>query len=269
MTVVESRLAGAFKSALSIVGWLVVAVSVLSGSTFVIAWIATILRGGPAWRLDNLLVGLACSLIALLFIGVFHLRKETVQLRVSDRNKFRDRLQIILHDLGYQLIANGDNGWRARPRFRALLFGDGINVVLVGNKASLTGPRLSLELIRRRYRMVSHLEKVQESISDSKCRVPETYLKRVELSARLEPKQLDEFHEKIIDVLANHGTLLVDVQLMLISENGMKESLWSNEMRPWLEECAIPFEYHRDLPQRASLPAGRPVDSCLDTCVWT
>jgi hypothetical protein len=234
----------------------------------------TLFRDGSVTRGDNIVIGLACSLIALLFVGVFHLRKETVQLRVSDGDKFRNRMDVILQDLGYQVTTKTDKCWRTRPHFRALLFGAGITLKLEGSKARITGPRLSLELIRRRYRMASHLDKVQESINDSRSRIAETYLKRLELSVRLDSDQVKEFQEKVVDVLAKNGNLLVDMQLMLISEDGMREGLWSNEMRPWLEENHIPYEFHRDHTQRATLggiaeSGERRSDAYIDTCMWS
>lgn len=273
MTVLESRLACSLKSALSVVAWVVVAVAVLMASTLSISWFVTRFRESDVTHIDNILIGLACSLIALLFVGVFHLRKETVQLRISDREKFQTRMQKILQDLGYQWVHMTDRHWRTRPHFRAFLFGDGITMKLEGNRASLSGPRLSLELIRRRYRMSSHLEKVQQSICDSKSRIAETFLKRLELSVRLEPDNMKGFQQKIIDVLAKNGGLLIDVQLMLISDDGMKESTWLKEMKPWLEENKIHFEYHRDHTQRSTLGANSSgehrVDSFIDTCMWS
>ncbi|MEI7685282.1 MAG: hypothetical protein WCL32_09665 [Planctomycetota bacterium] len=272
MTALESRLAFSVKSAASVAAWVVVAVATLTGGSLAISWIVTVFRGGSPMRGENVLVGLVCCLIALLFVGVFHLRKETVQLRVSDREKFHTRIQRILEDLGYQFIQVANNEWRGRPHFRALLFGDGVTLKLEGNRVSLSGPRLSLELIRRRYRMASHLDKVQQSISDSRSRVAETYLKRLELSLRLEPEHMEGFQSKILEILAENGNVLVDVQLMLISEAGMKESLWTKEMRPWLEENHIHFEYHRDHTQRATIGAisgENRADSFIDTCVWS
>lgn len=273
MTVPQSRLACSIKSALSLAAWMVVALAALFAITLLVAWIVSFLRGGDPSRGDNVLIGLVCSLIALLFIGVFHLRKETVQLRVSDRDKFQLRMQKILEDLGYQWVHMTERHWRARPHFRAFLFGDGVSFKIEGNRASITGPRLSLELIRRRYRMASHLDKVQQSISDSRHRVAETYLKRLELSLRLEAHHMEDFQRRIADVLGQHGTLLVDVQLMLISEDGMPESLWSREMKRWLDENKIHYEFHRDHTQRATIGGatgdGARADSFIDTCMWS
>lgn len=272
MTVLESRIAFSFKSAVSVAAWVIVALTTLMGMSLGIAWIVTLFRGGSPLNADNVLIGLVCCLIALLFVGVFHLRKETVQLRVSDRSKFQSRMQSVLEDLGYQWVQISNTDWRGRPHFRALLFGDSITMHLEGNRASISGPRLSLELLRRRYRMASHMDKVQQSISDSKARIAETYLKRLELSLRLEPEHMGGFQSKILDILAENGNVLVDVQLMLISEDGMKESLWTNEMRPWLEKNQIHFEYHRDHTQRATIGAisgESRHDSFIDTCVWS
>lgn len=272
MSVLESRLSYSVKSLIALVAWVAVAVALLTGMSLGIAWLVTLFRGGSALAGDYLYVGIVCCLIALLFVGVFHLRKETVQLRVSDREKFQTRIQRVLEDLGYHWTQVANSEWRGRPRFRSLLFGDGITMKLNGYHATLSGPRLSLELVRRRYRMVSHMDKVQQSITDSRSRVAETYLKRLELSLRLEPEHMAEFQSKILDVLADNGNVLVDVQVMLISADGMKESLWTREMRPWLEENRIHYEFHRDHTQRATIGAlsgDSPSESFIDTCVWS
>jgi hypothetical protein len=271
MSVSESRLACTLKSAASVAAWSVVAVTLLASGTLAISWFLSLFRDGTFTRGDNVVIGLVCCLIVLLFIGAFHLRKETAVLRFADRAKFLSRMHTILVDLGYQAIDITEDHWRTRPHFRALLFGDGIDVKLEGGNATLTGPRWSLERIRRRYRMASQLDKVQESISDSKARVAETFLKRLELSVRLEPNHLEEFQKRIVDVLAKNGNVMVDVQLMLISENGMNESLWSNDMRPWLDENEIPYEFHRDRTQRATIAAaaGDRPDTFVDMCTWS
>lgn len=272
MAVSESRFAGLLKSAASVAGWVVVAVAALSGSSVAVAWLLKALFGGPISGVDDVLIGLALCLTAMLVAGYCHLRKETMQLRITDRDKFQRWMQIILQDLGYQLVTMTDRDWRTRPHFRAMLFGGGITVKLDDNRAAILGPRLSLELIRRRYRMASHLDKVQETIADSKSRIAETYLKRVELSLRLEPKHMGDFQARIVEALAANGQLLIDVDLMLISEDGMKESLWANEMRPWLEENGIFFEFRRDLTQRATIAATASdlhLDPCIDTCTWS
>ena len=121
-------------------------------------------------------------------------------------------------------------------------------------------------------RLANQLDNVQQSLSDSKTRIAETYLKRLELSVRLEPKHLNNFQAQIVDRLAENGQLLVDVQLMLISEDGMNESLWTNEMRPWLEANRIHYEFHRDRTQRSTIAASAGelgLESCIDTCTWS
>lgn len=256
----------------SVAGWSALAFAALASSTLASSWGVTLMRGGSPWQGDNLLIGLVCSLISLLFAGVFHLRKETAQLRVSDREMFDARIQAVLDDLGYVTQRDVDGRLHARPRFGSLLFGGGVTVKRDGHHVAITGPRYSLDLIRRRYRMASHLEKVQQSITDSRNRVAETYLKRLELSLRLEPDQIEDFHAKIVNVMAEHGAVLIDVQLMLISEDGMPESLWTRAMRPWLERERIHHEFRRDHTQRATIGAisgESSSDSYVDTCVWS
>jgi len=271
MTASESRLAGSFKGLASVAGWFVLSVAALTGCSIAVAWMVTFVLGS-AGHVDNGLVGLAACLAALLIASYCHLRKVTVQLRISDRDRFQSRMQVIFQDLGYDLVTMTDQCWRTRPQFRAVLFGDGITMKLAGSKAAITGPRLSLELIRRRYRLANQLDNVQQSLSDSKTRSAETYLKRLELSVRLEPKHMNDFQAQIVDRLAENGQVLVDVQLMLISEEGMNESLWTNEMRPWLETNRVAYEFHPHRTQRSTIAASAGelgLESCIDTWTWS
>ena len=263
---------GWLKSGVCVFLWLAFALAAILSLALVIAEIIGFVGGGDSLSPRNFFVGLVCSLIAWLFFAVFHLRKETVLLRVSDRPRFEARLRKILVDLGYRSIETTENEWRTRPEFLAFLFGPGVRINLDGAKAAITGPRFSLERIRAKYRVVSHLEKVQDSQANSKTRLSECYLKRCELSLRLTPTQLAEFQSKVVEPLANHGEVLLELQLMATCPDGLPESRWIHDIQPWLDQEGIFYEFHKDHPQRVFPPPqaqSNSVDGLIDTCVWS
>jgi hypothetical protein len=237
--------------------------------TFGVSFVASWINGWPMMATPNFLTGIMCGLIAVLIIAGFHLRRSTVQLRVSHREAFVRRMQRILEDLGHEWIHMTDVHWRTRPRFRARVLGEGITMVLEGSTATITGPRMSLDQIRRRYRLASQFDKVHESIDESRSRVAECFMKRFELSVRLEPEQIKEFQTHVLEVLGKNSEVILDVQMMFASEQGVRESVWANEVRPWLEEQGIYFDFHKDHPQRVTTPAIKaPHDPFIDTCLW-
>src|SRR6266576_3097251 len=99
-----SRSSDALKSASLLFAWLFVALAALAATITGAAGILAFLRGSGLTSAENLYSGLVCGLIAWLFFGVFHLRKETVQLRVSDTAVFQERMHRILQDLGFEWL---------------------------------------------------------------------------------------------------------------------------------------------------------------------
>lgn len=263
----------ALKSAAFLLVWLLIALAALSATVGLAAFVLALCRGSAVDSAQNLITALVCGLIAWLFLGVFHLRKETVQLRVSDPAAFQKRMQKILEDLGFQWVHMSARLWRTRPGFRSLAMGSGVIMQLHGATASLTGPRLTLDRIRRRYRLASQLDRVQKSLQEGRPTRPECYLKRLEVSVRLNPDQLAAFHSRVVEPLAQEGEVLLDLQLLVSDDQGIPESLWSQEIRPWLEDEGLYYQFHKDHPQQITPVAKRntpvEVDSLIDTCVWT
>lgn len=260
----------ALRSASFLVISLLVALTALTASIAAAAGILAWVRGTPFASPENLYSGVVCGLIAWLFVGVFHLRKETMQLRVSDCVVFQQRMQKILQDLGFEWLHMSPRLWRTRPGFRALALGSGVIMHLDGQTATLTGPRLTLDNIRRRYRVASQLDRA--SLHDTRPRSPECYLKRVELSVRLDQAQLENFQTRVLDPLGHGSEVRLEVQLLVSNEHGLRESVWSQQVRPWLEAQGIEYQFHKDHPQRIT-PVVTHVpdsaDSLIDTCVWS
>jgi hypothetical protein len=269
--------AGVAKNTLLFAAYVAIVVTVLLGTTLALAGLASLVDGEPILALMNFRAGLIGALLVALILASFHLRKTTVQLRVSSRDAFLRRMRKIFEDLGHVVVQKSNVVWRTQPAFRSLMFGEGITVVLDGNHATISGPSFSLDQIRRRYRMVSHLEKLQEAITDNRTRGPECFMKRFELSARLEPEQLAEFHNRVVGQLGGGVSVILDVQMMVASDAGVRESVWLNQIRPWLDDEGICYDFHRDHAQQIA-PHGAPIEgevgdktdpTFLDSCIWS
>ena len=267
---------GVLKNLLLFAAYVAVVVTLLLGTTIALAGLASLFDGQPILAVVNFRTGLIGSLLVALILASFHLRKTTVQLRVSSRDAFLRRMRKIFEDLGHVVVQKSNVVWRTKPAFRSLMFGEGITIVLDGNHATISGPSLSLDQIRRRYRMVSQLEKLQEAITDNRTRGPECFMKRFELSARLEPEQLAEFQTRVLGTLGQGANVIVDVQIMVASDAGVRESIWLNQIRPWLDDEGICYDFHRDHAQQIA-PHGAPSEvvgektdpTLLDSCVWS
>ncbi|HEX3314267.1 MAG TPA: hypothetical protein VHR72_05205 [Gemmataceae bacterium] len=267
---------GVAKNALLFASYVAIVVAVLLGTTLALAGLGSLVDGEPMLALINFRAGLIGALLVALILASFHLRKTTVQLRVSSQDAFLRRMRKIFADLGHVVVQKSNVVWRTKPAFRSMLFGEGITVVLDGKRATLSGPSFSLDQIRRRYRMVSQLEKLQESMTDTRTRGPECFMKRFELSARLEPEQLAAFHDRVVAALGQEASVILDVQMMVASDAGVRESVWQNEIRPWLDDEGICYDFHRDHAQQIAPHGARPEvvgektdPTLLDSCVWS
>src|SRR2546423_649009 len=98
-----SWFAAAFRFALV----LLFTLAVLLGTSLVCAIIAAMIRDMPVLGPGNASVGLSCSLIAWLFIAVFHLRKETVSLPAPEPKRFLHNARILLTEMGYDVTSRG------------------------------------------------------------------------------------------------------------------------------------------------------------------
>ena len=267
---------GVAKNALLFASYVAIVVAVLLGIALALAGLAALVDGEPVLALINFRAGMIGALLVALILASFHLRKTTVQLRVSSQDAFLRRMRKIFEDLGHVVVQKSNVVWRTKPAFRSLVFGEGITVVLDGNHATLSGPSFSLDQIRRRYRMVSQIEKLQESITDTRSRGPECFMKRFELSARLEPEQLAAFHDHVVATLGKEASVILDVQMMVASDAGVRESVWQNQIRPWLDDEGICYDFHRDHAQQIA-PHGATAEEVgektdpkiLDSCVWS
>src|SRR5262249_38395945 len=124
-----------------------------------LAW----LSGGPLASPNNLTLAVLCGLITWLFVAVFHLRTETVALPVHDRNEFFVNLVPVLEELGYDVQRRDRQHLMSRPTFRSFLLGGRLQVWIEGKAAKVTGPRVYVELLRRRLRQRAHLARAHQT----------------------------------------------------------------------------------------------------------
>jgi hypothetical protein len=224
------------------------AVLLLSGATFCIATLIAAVQDGSWDHPIYLLAGLSCGLIAGLFIAVFHLRHETHKMAVSQRGLFLAEAMAILHRMGYASSSPEPNEWIFRPRFQAILFGGSIRLAIHGNSARLTGPRTSLELFRRRFRLEHHVNRVQQALQDHR-KSTDNLLKRVELQMRLKPEQFEMVLDNVVALLSKGGDVVCDLHLLCQSEQGIRENVVESQIRDWLEQQGIPCDIHKDFVQ--------------------
>ena len=127
---------------------------------FLLALLAGWLRGVPVTGAGLLPRGAVCGLIAGLFVAAFHLRRETIHLPAAPRGAFVARLSTELGEMGYAAGVGAGDRLVFRPTARSLLFGASIRVRLDGPSATVAGPKIYLESLRRRLRLHDYLDQV-------------------------------------------------------------------------------------------------------------
>jgi hypothetical protein len=132
---------------------------------FLLAMLANLVRGLPVTASGLLLRGAVCGLIAGLFVAVFHIRKETIRLPAPRRDAFVEWVEAHLVEQGYMVQVEAPDRLVFRPSVRALLFGAAIEVGLADGVATVTGPKMYLEILRHRLRVQSHLDRADRGIS--------------------------------------------------------------------------------------------------------
>jgi hypothetical protein len=195
---------------------------------------------GWAWDMpptswEPLWLATVCGLITWLFIAAFHGKYETLTVTFADRNAFLGKLRAQLKDLGYDVRRSEADRQVFRPTFQALLFGGTIRVRFEEEAARLAGPKFSLELLRKRMRVLNHLEKDRKAFWDAHVRRNERLLNRVEISMRVTSKQWLDVYREVAQVLVREGAEVVfDVNLLAQSETGIRERTVEALIRDWV-----------------------------------
>ena len=220
----------------------------LIGTTLLIAFSIAWLRDGDWNSPQYLSIGMVCGLIVWLFVAVFHLRRETQSMPFSQRDQFIAKTKSVLQEMGYALTSQHAGTLTFRPRFHSYLFGGRIQLAFEGQEARLTGPKVSLEIFRRCFRVLNHVRRVQLYLQEHR-KFTDNVIKRVELRLRLDPDQLQAVRKNIIGLLEKEADVVCELNLLVQSDKGIREDLLEFQVREWLQQQGIDCDIHKDLVQ--------------------
>ena len=222
---------------------------IFTATVLPLALLLTRMPGASTGVSDNLSLAVLCGLVVWLFLAIFHIRTETVRLPVADRGTFLRRIVPLLEDLGYEVTPQGVAGVVSRPGFRALLLGGSVQVQVEGDTARVVGPKVFVEVLRRRLRMQSYMDRAQQPARDGRHRPAERLLKRVELSVRLEGGQTTATYDEIAQALAAEGAEVVcELHILAQSPEGIRETA-VEDLREALARRGVTPEIRKDFPQ--------------------
>jgi hypothetical protein len=204
-----------------------------------------------------------CALVIGLFLIVFHVNHETVLMPCKDRAAFLANCRSVLKDLGYDVHDQSPEELVSRPAFWAMLVGGRIYVDAVGNDMRIAGPKVFVEIVRRRLRLQSLVANVEQSLRDGRLRHGDRLLKRVQISLRVTPEHWSGVGHHVVEQLAAAGAeLYCEVHVLAQSSEGIRESFVEGPLRDWLRQENIPTELHKDHvrwdepPGATAAPAG-------------
>jgi hypothetical protein len=229
--------------------------SVVCVTALLLAWRGG--AGGPTAA--GALAGILCALVCLLFITVFHFRRETMALPLENRSAFLDRLRGHLEELGYVVSQPADDRLVGRPAFHALLFGGNIEARLGAERAVLTGPKVYLETLRRRLRLHTHLEQMPHTLAVVRRRQGGLLLREVSVRVQVPGELLLDVFRELAGVLTREGAAIhCDLTVRARGENGLREQVLRTCIADWLKEQEIPAEVHQEplVPEETVRTAG-------------
>jgi hypothetical protein len=207
-----------------------------------------LIHGGGIVGPTNVSVGLVCSLIVWVFVAAFHLRKESLVMPAPDPERFLQNAKLLLTEMGYDVKSRGRSALSTRPRFQSLLFGSGIQVTLTQHQAHVAGPKVCVEFLRHRLRVLSHLGLVQQALREQH-RLTETLIKRAELRLRVKVEDLAAVQTNVIEVLQETANVVCELHLLVQSEVGIPESTLEFQIKQWLDEKGIETTLHKHFVQ--------------------
>lgn len=214
---------------------------IFTGTILTAAGVLAWLSDSPLSSESTLSLATICGLVAWLFVAVFHFRQETLSFSFQDRQAFLGRLRSQLKDLGYWAKVRESDRQVFKPSFQALLFGGKIRLRIEGASASLSGPKLFLEILRKRLRVQNHLEKDLKIFWDARRRQNERLLKRAQIAMRVTGKQWQGVCRQITELLQREGAeVQCEVILRAESEEGIRERMVDGLVRELLTQSDIP-----------------------------
>ena len=112
----------------------------------------------------------------------------------------------------------------------------------------MAGPKMSLEIFRRCFRLLNHVQRVQLYLQEHR-KITDNVIKRAELRLRLNPDQLQAVRKNIIDLLEKEATVVCELNLLVQSERGIREDTLEFQVREWLHQQGIDCDIHKDIVQ--------------------
>jgi hypothetical protein len=244
MTIRGSRLPS---KALCIVALAVPILVVFAAAVALLALVLAHFRDTALDESGTLTLACICALVAGLFFLVFHCKHETVVVPCKDRPTFLMSCRAVLRDLGYEVHMKSTDELVSRPSFRSLLLGGRIHVEAARHEVTLSGPKVFVEILRRRLRVRSHLASAEQRLRDPRIHHGDRLLKRVQISLRFTSGQWSEVGQVVLDQLSAEGCeISCEVHLMAQSPEGIRESLIDGPLRDWFKEGNIHAEVHKD-----------------------
>jgi hypothetical protein len=223
-----------------------------------------------AWRsgesgltVPALLGGIVCGLTVALFLIIFHFRRESLCVPVEDRPTFVQQLRGQLEELGYA-VAENDEALVGRPGFHSFLLGGKIVARVEDAGARLTGPKVYLELIRRRLRVHTHLEQVSHRLSVLKLRQGGIRLKEVRLKLSVPGEILPALYDHLAATLNQEGAEIhCELSLRARCAEGLRNQFFEARVHDWLKEQQIPVEIDKEpFTPAASPPREKVLAAC-------
>lgn len=218
-------------------------------SFLVIAATLAVLRNEHFLGSENLFLASICTVIAWLFVAVFHFGKETIHLPLNQPASFLGNAHRVLQEMGYDITLQTKSSLGTRHGFQFLMFGRGIRIDCANRQARITGPKLWVDALRRRLRVQNFLGGTQQTLHDTQ-RVGHL-LKRVQIRMRVQPDNLEEVTRNVLEMLAQEAELICEVNILAQSDKGIRESTLEQNIRPWLSEQGVNAEIHKDLVKMA------------------
>jgi hypothetical protein len=230
-----------------VTGLALAALVILALTTLLVACVIGWWRDTAVLSLSSLLVGVVCSLATWLIVAAFHIHRETLVVPLQDRRIFVERLRLLMEGLGYEVTVPADDRLVGRPAFSSMLFGGTLQAELGDTAARILGPKVYLEMLRRRLRVEHHLEKLQQSFLDHKRREGEQLLRRVQVCLQVSESQWKDVYEKVIACLTREGAVVhCHVNILAQSEQGMRDSIIELGVADWLRKNDIKAEVHKE-----------------------
>jgi hypothetical protein len=189
----------------------------------------------PLGSTSGLSLAIICGLVIWLFVAVFHIKSDSVRLAFDDRPTFQQMLGEQLSELGYEVVEQTVDVLVSRPTFKAYLLGGQIRVAFGDLSADVTGPKLFVEILRKRLRLDHHVTKVQQTLSNGDINLNRAH-KRVQIALRIVGRQWPSVDREILDNLTMAGAeVICDVEILAKCDQGIPESLLEHHIRNWLK----------------------------------